>query len=205
MSKQTGRFGSVVVALLLGFVAGTAASAGPLSYPWLAPSTIVPRITEAAFQPPAGFRRVSCTSGSFCTWLRGLPLKPPGSPVLYFDGKPKKSSVVYAAVVDLDVGKTDLQQCADAVIRLRAEYLWAAGRSAEIEFPLTNGTHVPWSRWAAGDRVKVRGRFADWSTGGAPDASHENNSAYPLYTRGRPITRTAPSGRAAGWRLSSTR
>ncbi len=155
------------------------AYAGPLSYPWVPPDAIARRSIEGAFRPPAGFRRVPCPEGSFCAWLRGLPLRPAGSPVRFFDGKEKKSRVVHAAVIELDVGTADLQQCADVILRLRAEYLWAAGRSTEVEFPLTNGTRVPWTRWAAGDRLKIRGRFAEWTPGvAAPDSSHESFRAY---------------------------
>lgn len=154
------------------------ATGGPLPYPWIPPTSVVPRTLEGAIKPPEGFRRVPCAQGSFCAWLRGLPLKPAGTGVFFFDGKPKKSRVVHAAVVDLDVGKADLQQCADAIIRLRAEYLWAAGRTAEVEFSLTNGTRVPWTRWAAGERLKLKGRTAEWTTGGAVDATHAAFRAY---------------------------
>jgi len=163
--------------LALGLPTGLSA-AGPLPYPWIAPTSVVPRTLESALRPPEGFKRVPCAPGSFCAWLRGLPLKPAGTGVFFFDGKPKKSRVVHAAVVDLDVGKTDLQQCADAIIRLRAEYLWAAGRAAEIDFSLTNGTRVPWTRWAAGDRLKVKGRAVEWTTGGSVDATHDAFRAY---------------------------
>jgi hypothetical protein len=80
---------------------------------------------EKRFPPPPGFDRAA-TSG-YGEWLRGLPLQPSGAPVLLFDGRAKPRQDVHAAVIAIDVGKRDLQQCADAVMRLRAEYLWSRG------------------------------------------------------------------------------
>src|SRR4029078_1039254 len=89
---------------------------------------------ESRFAPPPGARRVEVQAGSFGAWLRGLPLLPERSPVMLFDGTKKPRQDVHAAVVDIDVGTRDLQQCADAVMRLRAEWLFAAGRTPESAF-----------------------------------------------------------------------
>lgn len=97
-----------------------------LGYPWQPAPGGEP--IEARIAPPAGARRVEVAAGSFGAWLRGLPLKPPGAPVHLFDGRLKARQDVHAAVVELDVGTRDLQQCADAVMRLRAEYLFSLGR-----------------------------------------------------------------------------
>lgn len=86
------------------------------------------------FPAPAGAERVPVPEGSFAAWLRRLPLLPAGTAVHLYHGRPKARQDVHAAVVDLDVGARDLQQCADAVMRLRAEYLFTAGRAAEVRF-----------------------------------------------------------------------
>ncbi|MCE7925722.1 MAG: hypothetical protein DYG98_21940 [Haliscomenobacteraceae bacterium CHB4] len=114
------------------------------------------------FTPPPGYQRVAADSGSFAFYLRNLPLKPSGSKVLLHDGREKSNPGLYEAVVDLPIGKKDLHQCADAVIRLRAEYLWQQGRYDKIHFNLTNGFRVDYERWRKGGRVKVVGHQTSW-------------------------------------------
>ncbi|HZS37210.1 MAG TPA: DUF4846 domain-containing protein [Polyangia bacterium] len=96
------------------------------AYPWLEHAPRAPLAEVIA--PPPDAKRVALAEGSFGAWLRGLPLLAPGAPVHLYDGRLKGRQDVHAAVIDLDVGTRDLQQCADAVMRLRAEYLFAAGR-----------------------------------------------------------------------------
>ncbi|MGB9004441.1 MAG: DUF4846 domain-containing protein [Candidatus Aminicenantales bacterium] len=86
------------------------------------------------FMPPAGFTRLPAEADSFAAFLRNLPLMPAGTRIRYFDGGEKDPDGVYEAVVDLSLGRRDLQQCADAVIRLRAEYLYARQRYGQIRF-----------------------------------------------------------------------
>lgn len=95
--------------------------------------------------PPEGFRRVAAEPGSWAEWLRGLPMKREGAPVMTFSGWPKWRQDVHVAVIDIDVGNRDLQQCADAVMRLRAEWLYASGRASEIAFKDTDGKTMRFS------------------------------------------------------------
>lgn len=83
--------------------------------------------------PPPGFTRISAVKGSFAAWLRQVNLKK-SKTVYLFNGLPKPNQQAQYAVLDVSVGKKDLQQCADAVMRLRAEYLYSAGRYNEIVF-----------------------------------------------------------------------
>ena len=89
---------------------------------------------------PAGFERVPAPPGSFAAWLRQLPLKKDKTVHLY-NGLPKVNQSAQFAVLAVSVGKKDLQQCADAVMRLRAEYLYGCGRAGEIDFADNNHTH----------------------------------------------------------------
>jgi hypothetical protein len=83
--------------------------------------------------PPPGFTRTSAVKGSFAAWLRQVNLKK-SKTVYLFNGLPKPNQQAQYAVLDIPVGKKDLQQCADAIIRLRSEYLYNAGRYNEIVF-----------------------------------------------------------------------
>jgi uncharacterized protein DUF4846 len=120
-------------------LAPTQASAAP-AYAWRTPETsqAVETLSER-IAPPPGFERVPVEPGSWGAWLRGLPMKPDGTPVLLHTGAPKWRQDVHTAVIDIDVGERDLQQCADAIMRLRAEWLFASDRKREIGFNYTDG------------------------------------------------------------------
>ena len=156
--------------------AGAGAHASDYRWPRSAPAadTLASRIA-----PPPGFERVMAEPGSFAAWLRGLPLKPAGAPVLLHTGAPKARQDVHVAVVDIDVGTRDLQQCADAIMRLRAEWLFAADRAREIAFNDTGSAKpIAFARWAAGERPRISGRSLSWSRSAAPDAGYASFRRY---------------------------
>ncbi|WP_400191242.1 DUF4846 domain-containing protein [Hymenobacter sp. B81] len=132
------------------------ASLATNAYPWLTTPYRTPASLAARFAPPAGCRRVALPAGSFGHWLRFLPLKPAGTAVRLHTGKLKPLQTVHAAVVDIDTGPRDLQQCADAVIRLRGEYLFSQD-FRRIHFQLTSGHTVGFADWVAGQTFQVRG------------------------------------------------
>jgi hypothetical protein len=131
------------------------------------------------FPPPQGFARRPAAPDSFAAWLRGLPLKPVGASVLLYTGAPKFRQDVHLAVVDIDVGTRDLQQCADAAMRLRAEWLFASNRAGEIAFNDTGSAKpIVFSRWAAGERPKISGRALAWSRSAAADTGYASFRRY---------------------------
>lgn len=122
--------------------------------------------------PPPGYERVKVPLRSFAAWLRGLPLKPGNPPVYLYNGVIKTFQTGHNAVVDMDVGHADLQQCADALIRLFAEYLYQVDDLEHIVFRLTNGDTPAFSVWTAGMRPQVNGNTITWQSTKAPDSSY---------------------------------
>ncbi|MBF9220770.1 DUF4846 domain-containing protein [Hymenobacter ruricola] len=133
-----------------------AAVEGPVgrSYPWLAQPAAATQTLAARFPAPAGCRRLAVAADSWGEWLRYLPLKPAGTKARLYSGGLKERQEVVAAVVDIDVGTKDLQQCADAVIRLRAEYLFSRDPN-KVHFHLTTGYDFWFSDFVAGKTFKV--------------------------------------------------
>ncbi|MFN3743834.1 MAG: DUF4846 domain-containing protein [Hyphomicrobiaceae bacterium] len=166
---------ALVLLLMLAFAGGAAAE----HYAWRSRSHAESDRLDRRFMPPEGFVRITVQAGSFAAWLRGLPLKPPGTPVLLHTGGPKWRQDVHAAVIDIDTGARDLQQCADAVMRLRAEWQFARGKARRIAFNDTGGRKpMPFSRWAAGERPRAEGRGLVWVKRAPPDASYASFRRY---------------------------
>ena len=135
--------------------------------------TITPLYAQrkvGSITPPDGFSRVEVTG--FSRYLRNLPLKPEGTKVKLYDGSTKYWQGGAYAIVDIEIGTTDLQQCADACIRLRAEYLWRSKQYSAIHFNFTNGFRADYVKWAEGYRISVSGNRAEWYKAGEADYSY---------------------------------
>lgn len=148
-------------------------------YTWLSPDARV-RPLEEAFAPPEGYTRVPVEPGSFGAWLRGLPLRPEGTPVLSHRGGEilPGDDARLAAVAELDVGTANLQQCADSVIRLHAEWLWSSNQRERIAYRFASGHVAAWPKYAAGDRARVSGAKVQWVRSAAADGSRASFRAY---------------------------
>jgi len=94
--------------------------------------------------------------------------------VLYHNGAVKPNNEVYEAVVDLAIGSKDLHQCADAVMRLKAEYLWHQKQYDQIHFNFTNGFRVDYIKWMQGKRIKVDGNRTSWIKKTTPSNTYED-------------------------------
>ncbi len=136
------------------------------------------KIVKTRIKVPEGYIRIKPSSNSFGEYLQNIPVKKDGTKVLLYNGKIKTPDDVYVAVLDIDVGEKDLQQCADAVMRLRAEYLFSKGRYEEIHFNFTNGFNADYVKYAEGNRFKFKGNSVSWKKTAERDYSYQNFKKY---------------------------
>lgn len=127
---------------------------------------------------PAGYERINAKAKSFGEYLQKFPLKQKNNTVYLYNGQPKANQNVHFAILDLDVGTKDLQQCADAIMRLRAEYLFHQKRTSEISFHFTNGVKASYLDYAQGKRAVIHGNTVKFLSQAAPDHSYQNFKKY---------------------------
>lgn len=127
---------------------------------------------------PKDFQRSAVNKNSFADWLRNLPLKEGKPQVMLFNGNKKGNQNAHYAVLDIDVGKRDLQQCADAVMRLRAEYLFSTNQKEAIAFNFTSGDNCSYSNWAKGFRPIINQNKVTFQKTKSPNDSYQNFKSY---------------------------
>lgn len=120
------------------------------------------KTVKSRVNPPKGYLRSTLKENSFQSFLHNFPVKPHGSQVRLYSGRLKNRQDVHAAILDISVGKRDLQQCADATMRLWAEYLYKEQLFEDIHFNFTNGFNAKYLNWRQGKRIKVTGNAVTW-------------------------------------------
>lgn len=130
------------------------------------------------YLPVEGYTRVKYEDGSFEEFLRNQKLKPYGEKVLYYDGRKKPSDGIYDSVFDVDIGKRDLHQCADAIMLLRAEYLYSLGLYDKISFNFVSGFKAEYRKWMDGYRIRVNGNDAEYYKAAESSNTYEDFRKY---------------------------
>lgn len=108
---------------------------------------------------PEGYQRIKTDTAVFGNYLQNLPLKTSDNYVYLYDGTKKYNQEAQFAVIKMDVGTQDLQQCADAVMRLRGEYLYSKKKYNEIHFCfLSDGKSRYYRDYCKGDYSYIKFR-----------------------------------------------
>ncbi|MCS6823105.1 MAG: DUF4846 domain-containing protein [Cytophagaceae bacterium] len=129
-------------------------------------------------QVPDGYKRVEVEKNSFGDWLRHLPVKQGSREVLLYNGTPKTNQTAQHLVLNVDVGNEDLQQCADAIMRLKAEYHYSRGEYDNIHFNFTSGDKASYKKWIEGYRPVVKNNKVTWVLNSPKEDSYKQFKAY---------------------------
>ncbi len=120
---------------------------------------------------PEGYKRVPYAKGSFQEYLRHYKVKPYGSKIINYDNSEYFAQHWHEAILEIPVPSNGLQQCADALMRIRSEYLWDQNRKDEIGFNFTSGHYCSWKMYSQGYRPKINGNKVHFYKTAAPNTS----------------------------------
>lgn len=127
---------------------------------------------------PEGYGRTNYPKGSFEDYLRHYKLKPFGSKIINYDDTEYFWQRGHIGILEVPVPKNGLQQCADALIRIRSEFLWDNNRKDEIGFNFTSGHYCSWKKYAEGYRPKINGSKVSFHKIASADSSRDNFYKY---------------------------
>ena len=122
------------------------------------------------FPTPKGYIR---EQSDFAHFLQTYPLKENGSPILLYNGKKKWNQNAQIAVFKLPIENENLQQCADSVMRVYAEYYWHTKQYDKIQFHLSDGFLLSYMKWREGYRVVIKNDHASYVKSASYDDSYE--------------------------------
>lgn len=133
---------------------------------------------EKRVSVPEGYVRKGKKKDNLQTFLREYSLQKDGYPVHYYDGRKKSNQSAHVAVFKLPIEKADLQQCADSIMRIYAEYYWEKGEYDRIAFHFVNGFLAEYIKWRQGYRIVVSGNSVSWSHSQGEDISYASFQEY---------------------------
>jgi hypothetical protein len=122
------------------------------------------------------FTQAVFPENSWQYFLQNLIVK--DAPIVDYTGKQINNQAKHFAIIDYDVGTSDLQQCADALIRLRSEYLFSQKRYDEIGFHFCNGAYYSWNMYSKGLRPAFKGNNMYWLNVSASEKTHASLRKY---------------------------
>ena len=116
------------------------------------------------------------TIGSWQYFLQHLPVK--DAPIVDYRGRPVANQSKHVSIINYDVGTKDLQQCADALMRLRAEYLFSINKSEAIGFHFCSGLYYSWDDYCRGARPIASGNRVSLYYTKATEKTHQSLRSY---------------------------
>lgn len=108
---------------------------------------------ETRINLPAGYTR---TEGNiYERFIREQKVEPDGTAVHLYNGDEKYDQDSHFAVLSTDVGEDNLQYCANAALRLRAEFLYSTNQYERIQYKTDTGLIFAYTDYRDGSRINV--------------------------------------------------
>ncbi|MDO5519388.1 MAG: DUF4846 domain-containing protein [bacterium] len=130
------------------------------------------------FAAPTGYTKDAYKKDSFGAFVRNYSMQKDKAKVHLYDGREKGNQSSAAAVFSMKVGDRDLQQCADSVIRMYAEYFYETKQYDHMNFHFVDGFECSYKKWSEGYRVAFSNEKASWKKSTGKDTSYESFEKY---------------------------
>lgn len=127
---------------------------------------------------PSGYTRTEEKAESLGEFIRNYGVKEDGAKVLLYDGTEKTNQNAQVAVFTLPIEERNLQQCADSVMRMYAEYFLATKQYDRMVFRYSDGFEAAYSKWIQGYKIKVTDGKATWVANEACNETYESFQEY---------------------------
>lgn len=133
---------------------------------------------EKRIKVPKGYKRVKEKKGSFGKFLRSYPMKKDGSDVLLYDGRKKGNQNAHVAIFKLPLENEDLQQCADAIMRVFGEFYYGRGEYSKINFGIGSKFRADFSIWSKGRGIGISKKGVYWTASKRNDTSYKSFQSF---------------------------
>lgn len=133
------------------------------------------------FPPPTGYKIIPEASTSYPAFIQSLPLMKAGTKIQDYKGNLINDQKYHVAVMDIDIETSGLIQCADILMKLRAEYLFQNNKSDQIKFHFTSGDLFLWSNYLKGFTPNVQNNHVSFSKNQPRKPTQSNLEKYMQY------------------------
>ena len=124
---------------------------------------------------PSGYTRVSAEQGTLGSFLREYAMKEHNAKVLLYDGSEKDDQTAHAGIFMLPIENRNLQQYADSIMRVYAEYYLSTKQYEKIVFGYSDGFKAEYAKWIEGNGINVKDGKAKWVK------NDKNNNTYDSF------------------------